>query len=281
MGDWGDDFYRDKTLEMENIFKRLDYVIKSSEEITKHFDKKELEEVSMFSMCVLDRLNFSSESLKILLNQFSNNPKVDYGSGIIIRSVLLDYLIVLNALDIYGKNLEDTQQYYYELKTYTTMMLCDSVRNTMQYFETLEGDIPKNILSNMYNNLVSMNHNCFEEYAYDGSKPKIKTKEFKSPKDLFKTLVSSKELKRYKSIYEAYLFYSKYDHFGNMSYGLSRVNPLKQLSNLDKVIHAFPRSLMFVLVILNSLYPQDDFIINKLNETTLFIDEIEGIINES
>ncbi|MEP6467644.1 MAG: hypothetical protein ABJB05_15145 [Parafilimonas sp.] len=262
---------------MENILKRLDFVIYTSEDITKHFDKTELDEITMFCMCMLDRLNFASEGLRILLNHFLSNTKVDYSLGIIIRSVLLDYLIVLNAMELYEKNLDNTQKLHYDLKEFSLMMLCDSVRNTMEYFETLENQIPKNIMSNMYKNLVSMNPNCFKSYNYDGNKPVIKTKAYKSPQKMFNSLVTSKDLKSYKSIYDAYLFYSKYDHFGNMFYGLSRVIPLDKLANLDKAITAFPRSLMFITIILETLYWSSKFLKTKREEITTFIDKIENI----
>ncbi|MBG9374767.1 hypothetical protein I5907_00860 [Panacibacter sp. DH6] len=266
---------------MENIFRRLDFVIKKADEVTEHFHKNELDEVTMFCMCILDRLNFASQSLKILVFNFYKKTKVDYGSGIILRAVLLDYLIVLNALDIYGKNLKDPQTCYKELKNFTLMMLCDSVRNTLDYFETLENRLPQEVLSNMYKNLVKMNPSCFEEYSFDGSKPIIKMTNFRSPKQMFNVLLTSRELQSYKSIYDAYLFYSKYDHFGNMFYGLSRIKPADQLANIDKAVTAFPKSLMFIIVILNSLYPKDELIQNKLYETMSFIDEIENLAPHS
>lgn len=262
---------------MENIFKRLDFVIKESEEITRHFDKRELEEVPMFCMCMLDRVNFSSESLKILLKDFTTNTKLEYSCGIIIRAVLLDYLIVLNAMDIYCRNMQDANKLYSELKEYCLMMLCDSVRNTMEYFESLEGQIPKEIQENMYKNLVLMNPKCFEPYANDGSKPVIRVQKHRSPKKLFNTLMVSKELKNYKSVYEAYLFYSKYDHFGNMFYGLSRRRPIDQLANIDKAIAAFPRLLLFTSLILKSIFVLDTFLDEKQTRITQFIDEIENI----
>lgn len=262
---------------MENIFKRLDFVIKESEEVTKHFDKKELEEVTMFCMCMLDRLNFSSESIKLLMKNFLANTKVEYSCGIIIRSVLLDYLIILNAMDLYGKNSKNSQNLYSELNQFCLMMLCDSVRNTMEYFETLEGQIPEETLGNMYKNLVAMNSKCFEPYANDGSKPVIRSKGYKSPKQLFNTLVTSKDLKKYKSVYDAYLFYSKYDHFGQMFYGLSRRRSIDQLANIDKAITIFPRVLLFTIVILETLFGSDTFLKSKREAITSFIDEIEDI----
>jgi len=260
---------------MEKIFKRLDFAISISEQITSHFDKKDIEEVSMFCMCILDRLNFSSEGLKLLLNKFTTNTKVEYSSGIIIRACLLDYLIVLNAMEVYGKNSGHPQKIYLELKKYCLMMLCDSVRNTMTYFDSLENQIPKSTLENMYNSLVAMNEKCFESYKYDGSRPEIKIKASKSPKSLFNTLMTSKDLKGYQSVYEAYLFYSKYDHFGHMSYSLSRIKPLEQLARIDKAIATFSRVLLFTTIILETLYGSDSFLKIKREEIEAFINASE------
>ncbi|HEX2628229.1 MAG TPA: hypothetical protein VHM26_04440 [Chitinophagaceae bacterium] len=262
---------------MEKIFSRLNFVIDESNEITKHFDRKELDNITMFCMCMLDRIRFSSEGLNPLLAKLETNPMMDYPAGIIIRSALLDYLIVLNAFEIYGRNISDPKVCHAELDKYCLMMLCDSVRNTMEYFQTLEGQIDKDVLNTMYKNLVAMNSRCFEDYADDGSVPKIKIKEYRSPKQLLSVLMSSKDLKRFKNIYEAYLFYSKYDHFGNMFYGLSRINPDAQLRNLDNAIRIFPRIVLFVNTILNSLYSTDTFISNKIQSTMAFIDDIEGL----
>jgi hypothetical protein len=122
-----------------------------------------------------------------------------------------------------------------------------------------------------------MNLKCFEPYANDGSRPVIRSKAYKSPKQMFNTLVTSRDLKSYKSIYEAYLFYSKYDHFGQMFYGLSRRRPIDQLANIDKAITIFPRILLFTIVILETLFGSDIFLKSKRESITLFIDEIEGI----
>jgi hypothetical protein len=260
---------------MENIFKRLEFVIQKSDEITKHFDKREREEVTLFSLCMLDRLNFSSESLMILMNQFNSNTKVEYSCGIIIRSVLLDYLIVLNAHEIYDRHLNDVEKLYEELKGFAIMMLCDTVRNTLEHLESLESQFTQGDMQKMYTNIVDMNPECFEAYKKDGSKPKIKSKDKRSPKQLFNVLMKSKSLKNYRGIYEIYLFYSKYDHFGQMFYQLSRKIPIGKLENIDRAIKEFPRVLLFTVIILETLYGSDNFLKIKRQEIVSFMDEID------
>ena len=260
---------------MENIFKRLEFVIQTSEEITLHFDKMEREEVTLFSLSMLDRLNFSSESLKVLMNNFTSNTKVKYSCGIIIRSVLLDYLIVLNAHEIYDRNLENPGKLYEELKAFSIMMLCDTVRNTLDYLESLENKFTEEDMKKMYSNLVSTYPECFEVYQNDGSKPIIKSKDYRSPQKLFTTLMNSNSFKNYHGIYDIYLFYSKYDHFGQMFYGLSRKAPIGKLENIDKAIKEFPRALLFTVIILETLYGSDNFLKAKRQEIVSFMEGVD------
>ncbi len=126
---------------MEKILKHLDFVIQQTNAIADSYDKKKLDDITMFCMCMLDRMNFASESIKILLERFHEKPQVDYGCGIIVRSLLLDYLIVLNAFEVYGKNVENHEVLQKELSKFCLMMLCDSVRHTLDYFKSLDGII--------------------------------------------------------------------------------------------------------------------------------------------
>lgn len=262
---------------MENIFKRLEFVIDHTEQVTKHFNGRERNEVMMFCMVMLDRLNFASEGLKVLLNGYLNNTKLDYPAGIVIRSVLLDHLIVLNAMEVYGNHLDDTTRFGAEMQAYCLMMLSDSVKNTLDYFEMLEGTVPADIMKNMYTNLVNMNPECFHPYTADGSKPVLKTTSYKSAKAIFKTLVNSKNMKSYASVYEAYLYYSKYDHFGQMFYSLARLKPLDHLAHIDQALKTFPRSLMFTITLLITFYPADEWLKTQLDDTMKFIDGLEGL----
>jgi hypothetical protein len=129
----------------------------------------------------------------------------------------------------------------------------------------------------MYKNLVATNAICFEPYNNDGTKPTIRKKEYKSPKKMFNTLLTSKKLRSYKSVYDAYLFYSKYDHFGQMFYGLSRRAPIDQLASIDKAITVFPRILLFVNLILTTLYGSEKFFKTKHTTMTKFISTIENL----
>ena len=155
------------------------------------------------------------------------------------------------------------------------MMLCDTVRNTLTHFESLENQLPKEMIESMYINLVAMNPECFEIYSNDGSKPIIKSKSYRSPQKLFDTLMKSKSFKNYQGIYEIYLFYSKYDHFGQMFYGLSRKAPIGQLENIDKAIKEFPRALLFTVIILETLYGSDNFLKLKRQEIIAFMEKID------
>lgn len=242
---------------MESIFKRLDLVIEFTEKTTKYFDGRERNEIMLFGMCMLERLNFACEGLKVLLNQFTINTKLEYSAGIIIRSLLLDHLIVMNAMEVYGIYKDGNDRFAAEMKAFCLMMLSDGVKNTLEYFENYKTKVSPEIMKKMYVNLVASNPECFEEYANDGSVPVLKTKEFISPKKLYHKLKNSRDLNKYASAYEAYLYYSKYDHFGSMFNFLLRVSILDKLNHIDKVSTIFPKSLIFTLTILVAFYPCD------------------------
>ncbi len=252
---------------MENILKRLDLVIDYTEKTTKHFDGAERNEIMLFCMCMLDRLNFACEGLKVLLNQFTSNTKLEYSAGIIIRSLLLDHLIVMNAMEVYGTYKEDNENFGPEMKAFCLMMLSDSVKYTLEYFETIEERVAPEIIKNMYSNIVRSNPECFEDYAHDGTVPKLKTKKFMSPQKLVNILRNSRDLKNYATAYEAYLYYSKYDHFGSMFNYLSRISNLDKMAHIDKVSTTFPKTLIFTLSILATFYPSD-------NKLTLYVAEV-------
>ncbi len=264
---------------MKRTFEQLDFIIRQTNEIAVHFDKHEPNNISMFSMCMLDRLNFGAESLKILLERVEQKPQVDFGSGVIIRSLLLDYLIVLNAFEIFERNLSNSTSFENELKEYCLMMLCDSVRNTLEYFNSLRGNVPDALLTKMYKNLVASNPNCFEGCDENGQ-PLIKIKKYKSPKKLFETLMNSKSLKKFRGIYTAYLYYSKYDHFGNIYYGLSRQSKEQQKSFIQISINVLPEALLIVASILTFLKGENSWMDLKRQEILAYINkykEFDGV----
>ena len=97
------------------------------------------------------------------------------------------------------------------------------------------------IRTNMYLNIINTNPNWFQPYNKNGSIPKLKNdfedNTFNNANKIYNRLTNSVHFKEEaKDVYEAYLYYSKYDHFGQMFYELSRQHFLDRFRNVEQVI---------------------------------------------
>ena len=256
----------------ENIdksIKLLEFVIMQSEKTASYFHKQKRDFVSMFCLCMIDRLNFSSVALKALLRVALEKSTVEYSCGIILRAVFLDSMILLNAFEI-TKNLSDIDMPK-ELDKFCFDMLGDSVNHTLANFKELYSQDPKSDVQNLYSNLVLENPDFFEPYNNDGTPPIAKKTKKYTTKELVANIRNSADLNNYKGLYGAYLYYSKYDHFGQMFYNLSRKDFLLRLDNVNKSITYIPRAFLFAQSMLLLKSSRDSFLENQYNETISFI----------
>ena len=158
----------------EESLKILEFTETECNLTTKYFDKSELDNISLFCYCMLDRLNFSCCGIKHLIAHFIINTKLEYNIGIILRSFTLDYLIMLNVIEkLKNKDslLIDTEN---ELHIFCTSFLCDSMKITLDNISLLYKSYPNDIKSKMYLNVISNNLDCFDPYKDDGTKPTLK-----------------------------------------------------------------------------------------------------------
>lgn len=79
---------------MEKTLERLKVTADISNEILLyHHGYKLLNKAQEFCLCIIDKLNLSSNSLLTLCKGIEKSSRLEYGCGIIIRSVLLDFAI--------------------------------------------------------------------------------------------------------------------------------------------------------------------------------------------
>ena len=100
-----------KQTEVENVtetLNRLDFVIEETNKILEHFNRTKGTDTHLFCLIMIERLNYASIALRNLLKDIFSTPQLEYSCGIILRSVLLDYMIVLNAvIKISNSSIED------------------------------------------------------------------------------------------------------------------------------------------------------------------------------
>jgi hypothetical protein len=282
---------------MEKIFKQLDFVLKQTEDILLHFNGVEREDVLTFCYCMIKRLNFAADGVKVLMDKFLSNVPLEYSAGIIMRSVFLDFLIVLNASEIIDKytDLQDKvinsgkdiaeinkeldplkKDLFDELKRFCSAMLTDSIIHTLNDFSMLYPTASKSQKTTFYSGLVNSVPERFTPYNHDGSVPVPICQKTPKSKEMFKNIRNSKRLNGLQSIFDAYSYYSKYDHFGQMFLLLSEREPIKKLEMLSKGIKVFPKFLLFTLIILAVNNQTDSFFTDKINTVTQFIDNLDN-----
>jgi len=251
---------------IEKSIRILDFVISQSDKTNSYFHKQKPDFITQFCLCMIERLNFSSVSLKALLKIALENSKVEYSCGIILRSVFLDSIILLNALEITGKT---DQGMLSELNKFCFDMLGDSVKHTLVNFKDEYSQESQDTIKNMYSNLVAENLDFFELYANDGTPPVPKDIRKYTNKELVGNIKKSKDFNQRVDLYRAYLYYSKYDHFGHMFYSLSRKDFLIRLDNLNKAIREIPKAFLFAQSML--LFRPDTFLESQYREVEAFI----------
>lgn len=175
----------------------------------------------------LERFTFGIASINIQLKNFKDHIYLETSIGLNLRAHLLDFLVVTYLLsyqtdikskdDIESKRTFDkqfnsvlTDQLFNSIK-YVKLSKANGVINTKQYRQIIE-------------NLWYTYHFLFIDPTVDYDKPESKliSKEFKSPKQYFERINSHPIVKPYSGAYDLYTYYSKYEHFGIITYATRR-----------------------------------------------------------
>ncbi|MFZ2782877.1 MAG: hypothetical protein WAZ36_00650 [Sediminibacterium sp.] len=262
----------------EEAGKGYTYAIKKTESI-----------VQTFAVCMLERLHAGSEAVKLLFEQYvAVHRKFDYSIGILMRSMLLDYMILLNTFDIIHTYEEDPPKMEELLNHFCLTMLSDSAYHALKYFKANVDIIPAEKLKGMYSMLVYLHQECFESYAHDGTEPVLKIKKMISQAQMVNRLKKSTHLSHLSRKEDWYMYYSKYDHFGKMYHGLSKRPLPDEFSNMGLAIRELPRSLALMLTLLAIVFPTDAIIIAQFEKAKLYAEalrkkedaEIDALINK-
>lgn len=110
---------------MENILSHLNFTIDHIEKTDQYLNGKSLNSIQLFSVGLLERLSKTAKGLKVLLSDINSNQDLEFSCGIILRSSLLDILIVQNLMWAKTKHL-----FHLPLFAYRTLFSIG--RETMQ-----------------------------------------------------------------------------------------------------------------------------------------------------
>ncbi len=256
----------------------LDCVCKDTSEAIEILKKtvKERNIRLVFGVAIIERLQNGTEGLRVLFKEYVyNHRRFDFSIGIVLRSLLLDYMIMLNVLEIIDRDNILDEEKIKELDDFCLRMLSDSAIYALKYFQansdSLFGEKKKSILSQ----LVQNHPFCFEPYANDGSIPVLKINKSYSQVELVKRLKNSPKYKHLSRKEDWYMYYSKYDHFGAMYLGLSAQHISKQFDNMCSAIRELPYSLVLMVTYLRTGFPANELLEKHQNKCLHIIHKIE------
>jgi hypothetical protein len=234
-----------------------------------------MNQIDFLCLAMLDRLNLSCHSLEILFEDLKHNTKSEYSCGIIARSVLLDTMISLNAMI---KLLDEDEKRNENLNDYCSIWLADSLKHSIDNVSKLYEHKSKEERENLIQSFINYNPDFFEEETISSDKPMLKGK-FKKPhkpEQLYNNIKNS-DLRMFASVYEGYLFYSKYDHFGQLFYEISRKDIKMRIDFLNRAIGVFPHHFYYLLVILRYFNLENKTLNTSIEKAQKFI----NIVNEA
>lgn len=258
----------------------LDFIIDQHERTSRHLHQKDLNSIQFFCIGLLERQANAAKALRVLIKEIHQNPALEYSCGIILRSVLLDTLLALKlyslVLENDAGNKTDAEKEAV-IKGYCDTILSDGLENTLTYIKAAKdvGIITGQQHTDTMNNFAKKYERFFKPHPQDGSKPQLKITTFFSPAQLFKQIAANPKLKQLAKLYDSYLYFSKYDHFGIMYYEVARQPYYEQWGRIKRGIELFVGTNSILHTVLRMYSGNDPFLIKQSNEAAKYLmDEI-------
>lgn len=251
---------------MDKSISHLNFFIQLIPKTLEYYQHKEIDNVQQFSLGLLRRLLNASLSLKLILKNINEISELEFTAGITTRTIILDMLLGLNIYKLLKDNLSKGLTYN-ELNELTLKfcneILADGLDKTAKDLNLAKtkGFFDDKRLKEAYNN-VAKNHKQFlKPHSGDGAIPKTKYGRGMGAEVLFKKLLNGdSEMKEIAGIYNLYLFYSKYDHFGILYFETLKFTNEEKLNRLDKSISLFVNHCSNLFDILERASKKDKFI---------------------
>ena len=266
---------------MKDTDKHLAFFINHIPKALQYYDQREVNSVQLFALGLLKRLNHASNSLMLILENIEQKPQLDFSAGITIRAILLDTLLGLNFYkllkDNLPKKLPDEQ-----IKLLTTefcdIILADGLENTVKYFELARtlGFISNIEHKQLLNNFITNYSTYFEPHLNNGQMPRVKFERVKGPIELFKVIAGDSDMKNISRIYDLYLFYSKYDHFGILYFNVKDAPLHEKIDRLERSVYVFVRHCANLYDILERVSQKDKFIKKQYNIANNYLNQNNG-----
>ncbi len=255
---------------MREMLQHLNFIIQQSGSIIYKYDKDHVNRISYFYLGLLERLHSAGKSLVMLIEAMDKDRSMEFSAGLVIRTLLLDFLLCLRGYDILeqekaaGKSAEEVEA---SVTAYCNSVFGDSLIHTFSNLRNLHqaGIYTEDQMFEGFRMLAHNYSPFLEPYKEDGKPPISRFPRGPKVIDLFLSLAQQPDLKRLASNYESYVFYSKYEHFGILSYTLMRRLEHDQIQTLARSIELLAMH-AFISIQTMSYFTPDQLLNEALNE---------------
>jgi hypothetical protein len=179
-----------------------------------------------FALGMLQRLRNTSVAIKTLLPEYLKNSGYDFSLGIILRPIILDALIGFNLYSLLKKGLAEKlerKELIDKVDFFCNAMLGDGLVQTLRYFKQMENHklAEADKVKEMYNHFAVKYADFLIQPDGINTIPRPKHKIESKANSQFNTLAGDEDMKPIGHLlYDLYTVYSKYDHFGFLSFEL-------------------------------------------------------------
>ena len=240
---------------IEKAIKLLDSITTRGIDFMKNFpeDKYELFDFTLINY--LERFIYSIESITILLKNIKEKPNVETAIGLTIRAGLLDFMTI-SYLSTYIQDMitkKDKESEDKFDKIFNGLMT-DQIAHTLKYLKLARdtGLIKQHEYKSAIEGTCEKFSFLFTDNEIDYINPvsKLISGEMIRPIDMFTRMKSHPLTEKFAKVYDYYLYYSKYEHFGIMTHFMQRQGLDKDFSNIVSSIKYLTRGISACLAFL-------------------------------
>lgn len=264
---------------MKLILQHLNFIRDTAGATCSHFyEGPTVNPIQGFCISLLERLRHVTLTLSLLFEAMNRERAHEFSAGILTRALLLDTLIGMNLLLVLKKAESDgtsPEEREARILQFCNIMLADGLGQTLTYLDSARemGLISAEQLAESYTNFTHNHTPFFNNYPEDGTRPVLKYPKADGPGKLFKNLAQHPELQNVAKLYDAYLYFSKYDHFGIMASEIIREPLGNKIRTYVNVAEAFVADLTFLHVILDVQSNGDAFIAQQSELSNRYLQE--------
>lgn len=212
---------------------------------------------TFFYITYLNRFVFNIGSVNILIKNIKEHPYIETSIGLTIRTTLLDFMVITYLISyqadiVPDDNLDKKNIFEKEFNSVIT----DQIYNSIKYVKTAKdcGFLTADSYKTTIDNLMYTYRFLFKDDIPDYEKPESKliSSVFKSPKQYFIRIHNHPIVKDYSMVYDLYIYYSKYDHFGIMTHFMQREDINKDVERIIGSLKYMIRGFAGCLVLLSN-----------------------------